>query len=75
MTALSKLVSVSPNRLSVIYITYSLHGCELVTFADDTALFVSSSDLTAVCDGLQEQLDSLTDYFKRWKIEVNWSKT
>jgi hypothetical protein len=24
---------------------------------------------------LQEQLDSLTDYFKRWKIKVNSSKT
>jgi hypothetical protein len=34
------------------------------TFADDTALFVFSSDPTAVCDGLQEQLDSMTDYFK-----------
>jgi hypothetical protein len=53
----------------------TVDGCELATFADDTALFVSSSDPTAVCDGLQEQLDSLTDYFKRWKIKVNSSKT
>jgi hypothetical protein len=30
---------------------------------------VSSSDPTAVCDGLQEQLGSFTDYFKRWKIK------
>jgi hypothetical protein len=36
---------------------------------------VSSSDPTAVCDGFQGQLDSLTDYFKRWKIKVNSSKT
>jgi hypothetical protein len=42
----------------------TVDGCELATFADDTDLFVSSSDPTAVCDGLQEQLDSLTDYFK-----------
>jgi hypothetical protein len=28
----------------------------------------------AVCDELQEQLDSLTDYFKRWRIKVNKSK-
>jgi hypothetical protein len=46
-------------------------GCEPTTFA----VFVSSSDPTAVCDGLQEQLDSLTDYFKRRKIKVNSSKT
>jgi hypothetical protein len=38
--------------------------CELATFADDTDLFVSSSDPTDVCDELQEQLDSLTDCFK-----------
>jgi hypothetical protein len=53
----------------------TVNGCELATFADDTALFVSSSDPTAVCDGLQQQLDSLTDYFKRWKMKVNSSKT
>jgi hypothetical protein len=34
---------------------------EFATFADDTALFVSSLDPTAVCDGIQEQLESLTD--------------
>jgi hypothetical protein len=50
-----------------------VNGCELATFADDNALFVS--DLTAVHVGLQKQLDSSTDYFKRWKIKVNSSKT
>jgi hypothetical protein len=50
-------------------------GCELATFAYDTALFVSSSDPTAVCDGIQGRLDLLTDYFKRWKIKVNSWKT
>jgi hypothetical protein len=53
----------------------TVDGCELAAFADDTDLFVSSLDPTAVCDGLQEQQDSLTDYFKRWKIKVNLSKT
>jgi hypothetical protein len=51
----------------------TVNGCELATFADDTALFVSSSDPTAVCDGLQKQLDSLTDYFEQCKIKVNSS--
>jgi hypothetical protein len=50
-------------------------GCELATFADDTAIFVSNSEPINVCDGLQSQLDSLTDYFKQWKIKVNLSKT
>jgi hypothetical protein len=31
----------------------TVDGCELATFANDTALFVSSSDPTAVYDGLQ----------------------
>jgi hypothetical protein len=46
-----------------------------VTFADDTAIFVSNSESMNVCDGLQSQLNSLTDYFKQWKIKVNASKT
>jgi hypothetical protein len=50
----------------------TVDGCELATFDDDTAFFVSS---LAVCDELQEQLDSLTDYFKRWKIKVNCQKS
>jgi hypothetical protein len=50
-------------------------GCDLATFADDTAIFVSNSEPMNVCDGLQSQLNSLTDYFKQWKIKVNDSKT
>jgi hypothetical protein len=38
-------------------------------------IFVSNSEPMNVCDGLQLQLDSLTDYFKQWKIKVNASKT
>jgi hypothetical protein len=53
----------------------TVNECELAKFADDTALFVFTSDPTAVCDGLQEQLNSLTYYFKRWKIKMNSSKT
>jgi hypothetical protein len=41
----------------------TVDGCELATFTENTALFVSTSHPTAVCDGLQEQLDSLTDFF------------
>jgi hypothetical protein len=28
-------------------------GCELVTFADDTSIFVFNSELMNICDGLQ----------------------
>jgi hypothetical protein len=60
--SLSKLVSVSPCRYGVpqgavlsstLYNFFTsdapmVDGCELATFADDTALFVSSSDPAAV---------------------------
>jgi hypothetical protein len=48
-------------------------GCELATFVDDTAIFVSNSEPMNVCVGLQSQLNSLTDYFEKWKIKVNAS--
>jgi hypothetical protein len=32
-------------------------GCELATFANDTAIFVSNSEPMNVCDGLQSQLN------------------
>jgi hypothetical protein len=54
-------------------IALTVEGCELATFAND--IFVSSKDPTVVCDGLQEQFDSLTDYFEQWKIRVNATKT
>jgi hypothetical protein len=49
--------------------------CEFATFADDTAIFVSDTDPTEVCGRLQRQLDTLSDYFKNWKIRVNPTKT
>jgi hypothetical protein len=49
--------------------------CELATFTADTVIFVSNSEPMNVCDGLQSHLNSLTDYFKQWKIKVNASKT
>jgi hypothetical protein len=49
--------------------------CEISTFADDTAIFVSDSDPAEVCGRLQRQLDTLPDYFKNWKIRVNPTKT
>jgi hypothetical protein len=48
--------------------------CELATFADDTAIFVSDTDPAEVWGRLQRQLDTLSDYFKNWKINVNPTK-
>jgi hypothetical protein len=49
--------------------------CELATFADDTVFFVSDIDSAEVCGRLQRQLDTLSDFFKNWKIRVNPTKT
>jgi hypothetical protein len=49
--------------------------CELATLADDTAIFVSGKLPEVVCGKLQSQLDSLSDYFKDWKIRINPTET
>jgi hypothetical protein len=36
---------------------------------------VSNSKPMNVCDGLESQLNSLTDYFKQWKMKVNAEDT
>jgi hypothetical protein len=59
----------SPTLYNFFISDAPVDGCELATFTDDTALFLP------VCDGLQGQLDSLTDYFKRWKINGSSLKT
>jgi hypothetical protein len=47
--------------------------CELATFADDTAIYASDTDLAKVCGRLQRRVPY--DYFKNWKIRVNPTKT
>jgi hypothetical protein len=48
--------------------------CELATFADDTAIFVSGTDPSEVCGRLQPT-PAFSDYFKNWKTRVNPKKT
>jgi hypothetical protein len=48
--------------------------CELATFANDSAVFVSDIYPAKVCDRLHFQLDTLSDYFKNWKIRVHLTK-
>jgi hypothetical protein len=79
-------VSVGKSKSSVCNISYGVphlftsdaptaNGCELAIFTNDTAIFVFNSEPMNVCDGFQSQLNSLTDYFKQWKIKMNASKT
>jgi hypothetical protein len=55
--------------------SFHTNESETVTFVDDTAIFVSSGDPGVVCDILQRHLDSLSTYFKQWKIKINAVKT
>jgi hypothetical protein len=66
-----------PPTLYNIFTSDALNAgeCELATFAYDTAMFVSDTIPTVVCGKLQRQLDTLSDYFKNWKIRVNPTKT
>jgi hypothetical protein len=45
--------------------------CELATFADESAIFVSDIDRAEVCGRLQRQLNTLSDCLKTWKIRMN----
>jgi hypothetical protein len=51
--------------------------CEFATFTEDTIFFVSDTVLAVVCGKLQRHLDldTLSDYFKNWKMRVNPRKT
>ncbi|KAG7299270.1 hypothetical protein JYU34_017831 [Plutella xylostella] len=47
----------------------------LACFADDTASFTSAKDTGLIVDRLQLSLDSLREYFTRWKLKLNEAKT
>lgn len=47
----------------------------LALFADDTASFSSSKDIDLVVDRLQLSISLLHDYFSKWKLKLNETKT
>lgn len=48
---------------------------DLALYADDTAVYTSSRSPTLVCKYLQQALDDLTEWFDKWRIKINASKT
>lgn len=48
---------------------------ELALFADDTALYASNSNSSRVCIRLQAALNALGVWFRKWRIEVNPTKS
>lgn len=47
----------------------------VATFADDTAIVTQHHDITETVNALQQTLDSLTSWFTKWAISINYSKT
>uniref|UniRef100_A0A1B6KCY8 Reverse transcriptase domain-containing protein n=1 Tax=Graphocephala atropunctata TaxID=36148 RepID=A0A1B6KCY8_9HEMI len=50
-------------------------GVTVATFADDTALLVSHENPVTASQILQTSLNELSDWLKKWKIEVNENKS
>ncbi|XP_075167499.1 uncharacterized protein LOC142239590 [Haematobia irritans] len=52
-----------------------LDGCKSSIFADDTAILCSGVFASDIMSDIQVALREVSNYFKRWKIVVNTSKT
>lgn len=50
-------------------------NCEYAFYADDTGIFISDIFGDNIVNDLQKGLDTVRDYFDKWKIKVNASKT
>lgn len=68
--------SISPLLYSIFTADIpKLPNVDLALFADDTCVLAQSSNVDLVHQRLQRQLDALSIYFSKWKIEVNPDKT
>lgn len=47
----------------------------LACFADDTASYTTASDVDLIIDRLQLSIELLSEYFRKWKLKLNSSKT
>ena len=47
----------------------------IATFADDTAILTTSTDPVTASNKLQERLDTIQNWFHRWRIHVNETKS
>lgn len=52
----------------------SSQGCEIATFADDTAVIAVNDDPKTASKLLQINLNKLEQWFKKWRIKVNSAK-
>ncbi|GJQ68353.1 hypothetical protein Trydic_g18683, partial [Trypoxylus dichotomus] len=48
---------------------------QIAQFADDTAIYFSSRNKKHLTKRMQEDIDTLTDYFRTWRIRINPTKS
>ena len=51
------------------------HNTPLALYADDTAFYASSLSLQPIVSKLSNYTDTISNYFEKWKINVNTQKT
>jgi hypothetical protein len=69
--------SVLDPSLYLIYIADlpTTDNTTIATFTDDTALLAIDSDLALASQKLQQHLDLLQEWFDKWKIKINKTKS
>ena len=51
-----------------------LHHCKIITYADDTVISTSSSDINAIQSSLSQDLDNLSNWFRDNELIFNLKK-
>ena len=51
-----------------------LHHCKIITYADDTVIFTSASDIDAILSNLSQDLDNLSNWFRENELIFNLKK-
>ena len=51
-----------------------LHHCKVITYADDTVIFASASDIDAILGNLSQDLDNLSAWFRENELIFNLKK-
>jgi len=50
-------------------------NCNTAVYADDTLLYCTHSDVNIAATNLQDSLNTLLNWFKKWKISINSTKS
>ncbi len=56
-------------------ICYTSHLLNMILFADDTTVFYSNKNISALCDTMNTELQEVSNWFKANKLSLNAKKT